>query len=231
MLACPCACVPQAPAAGGRPGGPGSLPTRRLRAPIRARRASPQIHIAHRGDAALAGKLPALTRSAAEAHLACGQLEEAEAALTDLLRQHPSPAAALLAGGAASAAGGGSAPVTPTGAAGAAAAAALGAAAGAAAGGATSTADAPAAGGLDPEERLSLLCLLADVQLKEDTAAMEARVSARIARRLQEAGGDASAVRAAARGARGGAVPFPTRLPHPLLSCTPTPRPCITPPP
>ncbi|KAI8473996.1 MAG: hypothetical protein J3K34DRAFT_518511 [Monoraphidium minutum] len=153
------------------------------------------VNMVHRGDPALAGKLPALTRRLAEAHVACGQLEEAEAALTDLLRQHPSSAAALLAGAAPH--GRGSAPATPTAGSAAVAAAALAAAAAAAspaAAAAAAAAGADAPPPLDPEERLSLLCLLADIQLKEDAAEMGARVSARIARRLEEEGGDASKV-------------------------------------
>jgi hypothetical protein len=177
--------------------------------------------MAHRGEPALAGKLPALTRRLAEAHVACGQLEEAEAALSELLSAHPSAPARMLAvavaaGEAGAGAGGAGSPrgllsgsssasATPTaraaaaGAAAAAAAVAAAAALGAAAEGAAASTEGTS--GIDPEERLSLLCLLADIQLREDRAAIEARVAARIAKRTEEEGGDASKVRA--RRARG----------------------------
>lgn len=49
---------------------------------------------------------------------------------------------------------------------------------------------------LGPAERLGLLALLADVQLREDSAETEAKVQQRLQQRLAEAGGDASKVRA-----------------------------------
>jgi hypothetical protein len=48
---------------------------------------------------------------------------------------------------------------------------------------------------LPPGERLPLLALLADVQLKEDSLDTQAKVAARLADKVREAGGDASKVR------------------------------------
>ncbi|GBF94747.1 hypothetical protein Rsub_07630 [Raphidocelis subcapitata] len=170
------------------------------------------VDMAHRGEPAVAGKLPALTRRLAEAHVNCGQLEEAEAVLSELLRAHPSRSSRMLAAAWASAAAAGagvaqsrgsSAAVTPTapGAAAAAAAAASALAAAAAGPAAAATAAAAAAvaaasdaAPLDPSERLSLLTMLADIQLREDEAALDARVASKIAARLSEAAGDASKV-------------------------------------
>eukprot|EP00879_Flechtneria_rotunda_P010701 GHRR01011183.1.p1 GENE.GHRR01011183.1~~GHRR01011183.1.p1 ORF type:complete len:1628 (+),score=649.14 GHRR01011183.1:120-5003(+) len=93
------------------------------------------VDLAHSGDAALAGKLPGLARRLGEAHVAAGQLEEAEVALRDVLA-YPMPR----------------------------------------------------------EDKLPVLALLADVQLKEDYSENEAKAQAKLQQKLQEAGGDTSKV-------------------------------------
>eukprot|EP00775_Hariotina_reticulata_P011622 gene11622-11766_t len=93
------------------------------------------VDLAHRGEAALAAKLPVLMRRLGEAYIAAGQLEEAELALREVLK-HP----------------------------------------------------------LDPGGKLSVLALLADVQLKEDVADIEVKVQQKLQQKLQQAGGDASKV-------------------------------------
>lgn len=97
-----------------------------------------QVDLAHRGDEALSGKLPALSRKLAEAYRESGSLEEAEEVLKELMRLH--------------------------------------------------------GGELSAEERLGVLSVLADIQMKEDIPEQEAKVQARIQRKIQEAGGDASKV-------------------------------------
>lgn len=158
-----------------------------------------QVNLAHAGVEGLSPKLPALTRRLAEAHVAAGQLEDAELALRALLgplstaaaqqkqRLSESGTAASVAEAAATAA----AAVGGDAAAAATAAAAAGA----------STAARPM---LSREERLPLLCLLADIELREDASELEARVAARIERRRAEVA--AAAARATQQAAAGGWV-------------------------
>ncbi|KAF6252995.1 hypothetical protein COO60DRAFT_1704042 [Scenedesmus sp. NREL 46B-D3] len=93
------------------------------------------VDLAHRGDASLAARLPALVRRLGAAHAAAGQLEEAEVALREVL-VHPLP----------------------------------------------------------PEEKLPVLAQLADVQLREDSAELEAKVQQRLQEKRREAADDGSKV-------------------------------------
>ncbi|WIA30388.1 hypothetical protein OEZ86_000474 [Tetradesmus obliquus] len=93
------------------------------------------VDLAHRGDAALAAKLPYLVRRLGAAHAAAGQLEEAEVALREVLA-HPLP----------------------------------------------------------PDERLPVLAQLADVQLREDSTELEAKVQQRLQEKRREAAADGSKV-------------------------------------
>lgn len=97
-----------------------------------------QVDLAHRGDAALAAKLPYLVRRLGAAHAAAGQLEEAEVALREVLA-HPLP----------------------------------------------------------PDERLPVLAQLADVQLREDSTELEAKVQQRLQEKRREAAAHGSKVRVA----------------------------------
>ncbi|WIA10335.1 hypothetical protein OEZ85_010527 [Tetradesmus obliquus] len=93
------------------------------------------VDLAHRGDAALAAKLPYLVRRLGAAHAAAGQLEEAEVALREVLA-HPLP----------------------------------------------------------PDERLPVLAQLADVQLREDSTELEAKVQQRLQEKRREAAAHGSKV-------------------------------------
>ena len=130
--------------------------------------ATTQVDLAHRGDAGLAAKLPSLARRLGEAHVAAGQLEEAEVSLCDVLA-HDMPLS----------------------------------------------------------ERLPVLALLADVQLREDSAETEAKMQAKLRQSLADAGGDASKVRrglagAARSGARRGAAPAPGHVRGSALGARPS---------
>lgn len=111
------------------------------------------VDLAHRGEAALSARLPALVRRLGEALARSGQLEEAEVALRDALG-HDLPRA----------------------------------------------------------ERLGLLSQLADVQLQEDGAELEAKVAARLADALAEAGGDASKARGTSSAAQRSVLKFSSTL-------------------
>ncbi len=126
-----------------------------------------QVEFAQQGAEGLASKLPFLSRRLAEAHVAAGSLDEAELVLQDVLGHRTAGGHRDVSGAFAR--------FTASGAVDSRALNLAEMAVGPASGPAI-VSDARNAPLLSREERLSLLCLLADVQLKEDEQELEAKV-------------------------------------------------------
>ena len=173
-------------------------------------------------------RLPALLRRLADAHARAGDLDDAEAALLELLSDCGGPPGAAGAAAAAQAA-----EDEDEDAAAAAAAAAPGGPRQPSGRDDAKSCPGPDADGLLPAQRarLAALCALADVQLEADARALEARCAARVAaasggplggagvnvgyERAQEAGLAADGALAGDGGEGGGGSPPPARLAPP----------------